>query len=157
MKYSIFAVLSLLVSFSALAKDDDEQAPVVTKDDLLAVRTITVLSTDGPFYPTSAPKRRVEAIQIDVENSSDARCIGRVAARFFVPGDDESSDLAYLSAQPGESQNTYVVLPRPVLVDPAAIEYPDDILLFARKTGDNINCLVTVTVYSRPGPSGSPR
>jgi len=157
MKYSVFAVLVLLVSFGALAKDEDDEAPAVTKDDLLAVRTITVLNLDGSFYPASAPKRLVEAIQIDVENSSDARCVGRITARFFVPGDDESSDLAYLSALPGESQNTYVVLPRPVLVDPAAIEYPDDILLFARKTGDNLNCRVTVTVYSRPGPTGPPR
>lgn len=155
MRVSVFAVLALLISASVTAKDQDE-LPVVSKDDLLAVRTVQVIGGE-PFFPPDAAKRLVEAIQIDVENGSSARCSGRVSARFFVPGDDQSGSLGYLSAQPGESKNTFIRLPRPVLVDPAATEYPDDILLLVSKVGPAIGCLVTITVYSRPGPSGPPR
>ena len=154
MRVSVFAVLALLISSSVMAKDEDT-LPVVSKDDLFAVRTVQ--NPSGPFFPADAAKRLVEAIQIDVENGSSARCSGRVSARFFIPGDDESGSLGYLSAQPGESKNSFIRLPRPVLVDPAATEYPDDILLLATKNGPAIDCLVTITVYSRPGPSGPPR
>ena len=129
MKYSLFAALALLFSSGLFARDDDDELPAVTNDDLLAVRTADVFSSFQPVFTASSPKRLVEAIQIDIENSSSEVCIGRVQARFFVPSDDETKSLAYLSAQPGESQNTYVVLPRLVLVDPAATEWPSDILL----------------------------
>jgi hypothetical protein len=155
MKYSVLAALALLISATTQAKDEDDEIAAVTNEDLLAVRTIQ--NPSGAFFLPTSPKRLVEAIQIDVSNSSASVCSGRVFARFWVPGDDEAANLAYVSAQPGESQNTYVVLPRPVLVDPAATEYPDEILLLAGKVGENIGCLVTVTVYSRPGPQGPPR
>lgn len=154
MRFSVFAVLALLVFSSAQAKEEDE-LPVVSKDDLFAVRTVQ--NPSGPFFPTYVPRRLVEAIQIDVSNAGSAVCSGRVTARFFIPGDDESGSLGYLSAQPGESKNTFIRLPRPVLVDPAATEYPDDILLLATKSGPAIDCLVTITVYSRRGPAGPPR
>ena len=156
MKYSLLAALGLLVSSSVLAKEEDE-IPFITKEDLLSVRTVQ--NATGPFFSTSSPKRLVEAILIDVSNSSSSSsvCSGRVTARFFVPGDDEAASLAYVSAQPGESRNVFVSLPRPVLVDPAATVYPDDILLLVAKSGDTIGCLVTVTVYSRPGPQGPRR
>jgi len=147
MNYSALAALAVLVSTSVLAKDEIKD-PYITKDDLLSVRTIQ--NATGELFTTSSPKRLVEAISIDVSNSSASVCSGKVFARFFVPGDDEGGSLAYVSAQPGESQNIFVVLPRPVLVDPAATEYPDDILLIGSKSGDNINCLVTTTVYSKP-------
>ena len=154
MRISVFAVLALLISSSVTAKEEDK-LPVVSKDDLFAVRTIQ--NPSGPFFPADLAKRLVEAIQIDVNNAGSAVCSGRVIARFFVPGDDESGSLGYLSAQPGESNNSFIMLPRPVLVDPAATEYPDDILLLAAKNGPAIDCLVTITIYSRPGPSGPPR
>lgn len=154
MRVSVFAALALLISSSVSAKDEDK-LPVVSKDDLLAVRTFQ--NPSGPFFTADTAKRLVEAIQIDVENGSTARCSGKVSARFFIPGDDQSGSLGYLSAQPGESNNSFITLPRPVLVDPAAIEYPDDILLLASKAGPLIDCLVTITVYSRPGPAGPPR
>ena len=154
MRVSVFAVLALLISSSVMAKDEDT-LPVVSKDDLFAVRTVQ--NPSGPFFPADLAKRLVEAIQIDVNNAGSAVCSGRVIARFFVPGDDESGSLGYLSAQPGESNNSFITLPRPVLVDPAAFEYPDDILLLAVKNGPAIDCLVTITIYSRPGPSGPPR
>jgi len=154
MRVSVFAVLALLISSSVTAKDEDK-LPVVSKDDLFAVRTIQ--NPSGPFFPTDLAKRLVEAIQIDVNNAGSAVCSGRVIARFFVPGDDESGSLGYLSAQPGESKNSFITLPRPVLVDPAAFEYPDDILLLAAKAGPAIDCLVTITVYSRPSASGPPK
>jgi len=154
MKYSLLAILTLLVSSSVSAKEEDE-IPFITKDDLLSVRTVQ--NATGPFFTPSSPRRLVEAIQIDVSNSSGSVCNGRVTARFYVPGDDESASLAYASALPGETQNVFVTLPRPVLVDPAATIYPDDILLLVAKSGDLVNCLVTVTVYSRPGPAGPPR
>jgi hypothetical protein len=153
MRVSVFAVLALLISSSVLAKEEDK-LPVVSKDDLLAVRTVQIIGSES-FFPADAAKRLVEAIQIDVENGSSDRCSGRVSARFFIPGDDQSGSLGYLSAQPGESKNSFISLPRPVLVDPAAMEYPDDILLVATKAG-SATCLVTITVYSRPGPSSPP-
>ena len=154
MKFPVFAALALLLSSGLLAKEEDE-LPVISKDDLYAVRTIQ--NPDGPVFPSSFPRRLVEAIQIDIDNYGDEACSGRVSARFYVPGDDESPSLAYLSAQPGTSKNLFITLPRLVLVDPAATEYPDDILLLARKSGPAIGCLVTITVYSRPGPAGPPR
>ena len=154
MRFSVFAALALLICSSVQAKEEDE-LPAVSKDDLFAVRTVQ--NPSGAFFPAYFPRRLVEAIQIDVENGGSARCSGRVIARFFIPGDDESGSLGYLSAQPGESNNSFIRLPRPVLVDPAATEYPDDILLLAVKNGPAIECLVTITVYSRPGPSGPPR
>ena len=50
MKYALFAALALLFSSGLFARDDDDELPAVTNDDLLAVRTADVFSSFQPVF-----------------------------------------------------------------------------------------------------------
>jgi hypothetical protein len=157
------SLLALVFSASVFAADGEESSPcnIVDRDsapitgqellgDSYAIYTGALKADEGAVFPESLSPRYVDAFLIEASNAGSDICQSQVTLRAQSLSDDKT--LATVSAKANQTNRIYVLLPRPVLIEPGGTSSADglNLILQNARFSSSADCVSLFTVYSRP-------